>query len=128
MSELSNHLENKFLDITLKGGTAYNVATPYLALFTTDPTDAGSGTECSWSGYARQAMTFGTVSGGSVSSSGTITFPAVAGSNVTITHIGIYDASSSGNLLYHTVLDASKTLSADDVMSVASGGISVTLS
>ena len=128
MSELSNHLENKFLEITLKGATAYTVATPYLALFSTDPTDAGSGTECSWAGYARQSMTFGTVSGGSVSSSGTIAFPAVAGSNVTITHIGIYDASSSGNLLYHTPLDVSKTLSADDVMSVAGGGISVTLS
>ncbi len=128
MSELSNHLENKFLDITLKGATAYNVTTPYLALFTTDPTDAGTGTECSWSGYARQSMSFGTISNGSVSSSGTITFPAVAGSNVTITHIGIYDASSGGNLLYHTPLDSSKTLSADDVMSVASGGISVTLS
>tara|TARA_R110002096_G_scaffold309135_1_gene503621 strand:+ start:6121 stop:6507 length:387 start_codon:yes stop_codon:yes gene_type:complete len=128
MSELSNHLENKFLEITLKGGTAYNVTTAYLALFSTDPTDAGSGTECSWTNYARQAMTFGTVSGGSVSSSGTITFPAVVGSNVTITHIGIYDASSVGNLLYHTPLDASKTLSADDVMSVANSGISVTLS
>ena len=128
MSELSNHLENKFLEITLKGGTAYNVATPYLALFSTDPTDAGSGTECSWTNYARQAMTFGTVSNGSVSSSGTITFPAVVGANVTITHIGIYDASSSGNLLYHTPLDLAKTLSVDDVMSVASAGISVTLS
>ena len=128
MSELSNHLENKFLEITLKGGTAYNVTTAYLALFSTDPTDAGSGTECSWTNYARQAMTFGTVSGGSVSSSGTIAFPAVVGSNVTITHIGIYDASSVGNLLYHTPLDASKTLSADDVMSVANSGISVTLS
>ena len=61
MSELSNHLENKFLEITLKGGTAYNVTTAYLALFSTDPTDAGSGTECSWTNYARQAMTFGTV-------------------------------------------------------------------
>lgn len=128
MSELSNHLENKFLEITLKGGTAYNVATPYLALFSTDPTDAGSGTECSWTNYARQATTFGTVSNGSVSSSGTITFPAVVGSNVTITHIGIYDAATVGNLLYHTVLDASKTLSADDIMSVADAGISVTLS
>ena len=41
MSELSNYLEDKFLDITLKGGTAFSVPTPYLALFTTDPTDAG---------------------------------------------------------------------------------------
>jgi len=128
MSELSNHLENKFLEITLKGGTAYNVATPYLALFSTDPTDAGSGTECSWTNYARQAMTFGAVSNGTVSSSGTITFPAVVGATLTITHIGIYDASSSGNLLYHTPLDLAKTLSVDDVMSVASAGISVTLS
>ena len=128
MSELSNHLENKFLEITLKGGTAYNVTTPYLALFSTDPTDAGSGTECSWTNYVRQALTFGTVSNGSVSSSGTMVFPALVGSDVTITHIGIYDASSAGSLLYHTVLDASKTLAADDVMSVADAGISVTLS
>jgi len=128
MSELSNHLESKFLEITLKAGTAYNVATPYLALFSTDPTDSGSGVECSWTNYARQTMTFGTITNGSVSSSGVITFPAVVGANVTITHIGIYDAATVGNLLYHTPLDASKTLSADDVMSVADAGISVTLS
>ena len=128
MSELSNHLEDKFLEITLKGGTAYNVATPYLALFSSDPTDAGSGTECNWTNYARQTMAFGTISNGTVASSGTITCPAVVGANVTITHIGIYDAASTGNLLYHTPLDLAKTLTVDDVMSVASGGISVTLS
>ena len=128
MSELSNFLEDKFLDVTLKGGTAYNVTTPHLALFSTDPTDAGSGTECSWTGYARQTMTFGTISNGSVSSTGEITFPAVAGSNVTVTHIGVYDALTSGNLLYHTALDTSKTLAATDTMSVAAGGVSVTLS
>jgi len=128
MSELSNFLEDKFLDVTLKGGTAYNVTTPHLALFTTDPTDAGSGTECSWTGYARQTMAFGTVSGGSVSTSAEITFPAMAGSDVTVTHIGVYDALTTGNLLYHTALDSSKVLAATDTMSVAVGGVSVTLS
>lgn len=128
MSELSNYLEDQFLAISLKGATAYTVATPYLALFSTDPTDAGSGTECSWTGYARQSMTFGTVSNGSVASSAEITYPAVAGANVTVTHIGIYDAATTGNLLYHTALDASKTLAATDTMSVAVGGVSVTLS
>lgn len=59
MSELSNYLEDQFLAISLKGATAYTVATPYLALFSTDPTDSGSGNECSWTGYARQSMTFG---------------------------------------------------------------------
>tara|TARA_R110000744_G_scaffold235443_4_gene353126 strand:+ start:447 stop:833 length:387 start_codon:yes stop_codon:yes gene_type:complete len=128
MSELSNFLEDKFLDITLKGGTAYNVTTAHLALFSSDPTDAGSGTECSWTNYARQSIAFGTISNGSVSNSGTITFPAVVGADVTVTHIGIYDAATSGNLMYHTALDASKTLSAADVMSVAASGVSVTLS
>ena len=109
MSELSNYLENKFLDITLKDGTAYKVATAHLALFSSDPTDAGNGTECSWTNYARQSIAFGTISNGSVSNSGTITFPAVVGSDVTVSHIGIYDAATSGNLMYHTALDASKT-------------------
>tara|TARA_B100000780_G_scaffold167365_1_gene117184 strand:- start:1082 stop:1468 length:387 start_codon:yes stop_codon:yes gene_type:complete len=127
MSELSNFLENKFLDITLKGGSAYRVATPYLGLFTSDPTDAGSGTECSWTNYARQSMAFGTVSNGSVASTGEITFPAVVGSSVTVTHIGVFDAATSGNLLYHTALDVSKALAATDTMSVAAGGVSVTL-
>jgi len=127
MSEFSNYLEDKILDITLKNGTTYTVGTAYLALFTTDPTDAGSGTECSYTGYARQSMAFGTISGGSVSTNATINFPALAGSDITVTHIGIFDAASSGNLLYHTVLDASKTLQADDIMSFASGGVTVTV-
>ncbi len=127
MSELSNFLENKFLDTTLKGGSAYRVATPYLALFTSDPTDAGNGTECSWTNYVRQTMAFGTISNGSVASTGEITFPAVVGSTVTVTHICVFDASSSGNLLYHTALDVSKALAATDTMSVAAGGVSVTL-
>ena len=104
------------------------MTTSYLGLFSSDPTDADSGTECSWTNYARQSIAFGTISNGSVSNSGTITFPAVVGADVTVTHIGIYDAATSGNLMYHTALDASKTLSAADVMSVAAYGVSVTLS
>ena len=72
-------------------------------------------------------MAFGTISNGSVASTGEITFPAVVGSSVTVTHIGVYDAATSGNLLYHTALDVSKTLAATDTMSVAAGGVSVTL-
>ena len=78
-------------------------------------------------GYARQAMTFGTVTNGSASSSGTITFPALVGADVTVAFIAIYDSLTTGNLLYHTPVVADKTLSADDVMIVASGGISVTI-
>jgi hypothetical protein len=127
MSEFSDYLEDKLLDITLKNGATYTVATPYLALFTSDPTDAGSGTECSFSGYARQTMSFGTIASGAVSTDATINFPALVGADITVTHIGVYDAATSGNLLYHTILDASKLLQVDDIMSFASGGVTVTL-
>lgn len=52
MSQLSNYLENKLIDHVLRN-TAYTPpATVYLALYTTDPTDADSGTEVSGGGTA----------------------------------------------------------------------------
>ena len=128
MSNFSDFLENKLLDITLKAGTAYTVAQPKLALFTTDPTDDGSGNECDWTGYARQNISFGTIANGVANSTGTVTFPAVAGADVTVTHIGIYDANTGGNLLYHSELTVAKSLSATDVLTIPANGVSVTLS
>ena len=46
---------------------------------------------------------------------------------VTVTHIGLWDASSSGNLLYHTAVDTSKAVLAGDTISVAIGAVTVTL-
>lgn len=128
MSELSDYLENAILNLTLNGTAFTAVATPYLALFTADPTDAGTGAEATWTGYARQSMSFATASGtgGSISTDAAITFPATDAS-VTITHFGIMDAATNGNLLYHTPLDASKALSSADVISFDSGNITVTL-
>tara|TARA_R110000787_G_scaffold25648_1_gene71980 strand:- start:1039 stop:1425 length:387 start_codon:yes stop_codon:yes gene_type:complete len=127
MSELSDFLEQTFLEITLKGATAYNVPTPYLALFIDDPTDAGSGTECSWNNYIRQAMSFGEITDGSVSTDAAITFAAIEGAQVTITHVAIFDSEINGNVLYHTPLDVNKTLSVDDIMSMPIGGFTVTI-
>ena len=57
MSAISNYLENALLNATLRNTTYTSPATVYAALFTTDPTDDGSGTECTGSGYARKAIT-----------------------------------------------------------------------
>ena len=128
MSKFSDYLEEKILDATLKGGTFPSISTAYLAVFTGDPTDTGAGgTEGVWTNYARQAMTFGAISGGAVNSSAQIQFPALVGSNVTISYIGIFDAASGGNMLYHTNLATAKTLTADDVLSFAVNGVTVTL-
>jgi hypothetical protein len=128
MSKFSDYLETTILNSTLKGVAWPAVTTPYLAVFSGDPTDTGSGgTEGSWTNYARQAMSFGAVSGGATNSSAQIQFPALVGSNVTISYIGIFDAATSGNMLYHTNLATAKTLTVDDVLSFAVNGVTVTL-
>ena len=127
MAEMSNYLENALINVTLRA-TAYTAPTTvYLALYTTDPTDADTGTECSGTSYARQSVTFGAPSNGVSTNSAAIEFPQAGGAWGTITHIGIRDALTVGNLLYHTPLDASKTIATGDVFRVASGSLSVTL-
>jgi hypothetical protein len=127
MAEMSNYLENALINVTLRA-TAYTAPTTvYLALYTTDPTDADTGTECSGTSYARQSVTFGAPSNGVSTNSAAIEFPQAGGAWGTITHIGIRDALTVGNLLYHTPLDASKTIATGDVFRIASSSLSVTL-
>jgi hypothetical protein len=127
MAEMSNYLENALINVTLRA-TAYTAPTTvYLALYTTDPTDADTGTECSGTSYARQSITFGAPSNGVSTNSAVIEFPQAGGAWGTITHIGIRDALTVGNLLYHSPLDASKTIATGDVFRIAIGSLSVTL-
>jgi hypothetical protein len=127
MAEMSNYLENALVNATLRNTAYTSPSAVYLALYTSDPTDADSGTECSGTSYARQSITFGAPSNGVSTNSAVIEFPQAGGSWGTITHVGIRDASTSGNLLYHTALDASKTIATGDVFRVAIGSLSVTL-
>lgn len=127
MAEMSNYLENALINATLRNTSYTSPSTVYLALYTSDPTDADSGTECSGSGYARQSITFGAPSNGVSTNSAAIEFAQAGNSWGTITHVGIRDALTTGNLLYHTALDASKTIATGDVFRVAVGSLSVTL-
>jgi hypothetical protein len=127
MAEISNYLENALVNATLRNTSYTSPAAPFLALYTSDPTDADSGTECSGTSYARQSITFGAPSNGVTTNSAAIEFPQAGGAWGTITHIGIRDASTAGNLLFHSALDASKTIATGDVFRVAIGSLSVTL-
>jgi len=110
--------------------TATSVTRPtawYVGLFTADPTDTGSGaTEISGNSYVRKAATF-TVSGNAATTSGAIEFTAATGSWGTISHIGIFDASSSGNLIAHSALSVSKAIGTGDVFRIPAGDIDITL-
>ena len=127
MSEMSNYLETALVNATLRNTAYTSPAAVYAALFTTDPTDAGSGTEVTGGSYARTAITFGSPSNGVTTNSADVTFPTCTVAWGTVTHMGIYDASTSGNLLYHTPLDASKTVDSGDIFKISSGNLSVTL-
>ena len=128
MAEMSNFLENALINATLRATTYTSVATVYVSLWTSDPTDAGSGTEVSGGSYARTAVTFAAPSNGVTTNNADVTFPTATASWGTVGWIGINDALSSGNLLYHSPLDTSKTIDSGDIFKISTGNLSVTLS
>lgn len=127
MSEMSNYLENAIVNATLRATTFTSPATVYAALYLTDPGEGNTGTEVSGGSYARTAITFGAPSNGVSTNSGAVTFPTATGTWGTVTHIGIMDAAGTGNLLYYSPLNASKSIASGDVFAFSIGNISVTL-
>jgi hypothetical protein len=127
MAAMSNYLENALINATLRNTTFTSPATVYAGLFTSDPTDAGSGTEVSGGSYARKAMTFGAPSNGASVNSSAVEFDQATANWGTITHFAIFDALTTGNMLYHGALTASKTIETGDVFKFATSSVSVTL-
>jgi hypothetical protein len=127
MAEMSNFLENALINATLRNTTYTSPATVYVSLWTSDPTDAGSGTEVSGGSYARTAVTMGAPSNGVSLNSADVTFPTATASWGVVGWIGINDALTTGNLLYHSPLDTSKTIDSGDIFKISTGNLSVTL-
>jgi len=127
MAEMSNYLENALINGTLRGTTYTAPTTTFLALYTSDPTDADTGTEVSGGSYARQSITMGAPSNGASTNSAAIEYPQCTADWGTVTHVGIRDAVTSGNLLYHTALDTSKVIANGDIFKITAGNLSVTL-
>ncbi len=127
MAAMSNYLENKVLDYVLRDQADWAPAAVYLSLHTADPTDAGTGAECSGSGYARQAITFNAAhaTAGTIDNSSVEEFTNMPA--CTVTHIGIWDAASSGNLLFYGAVTASKAVGAGDTISLSAGSLDITL-
>jgi len=128
MSAISNYLENALINATLRNTSYTSPATVYAGLFTSDPTDAGSGTEVSGGSYARKAITFAAPSNGvTTNSAAACEFDQATGSWGTITHFGIFDALTTGNLLYHGALTTAKTIASGDVFKFPTSSVTVTL-
>jgi hypothetical protein len=127
MAEFTNYLENKLLDHVLRNVTYTSPTTAYVGLFTDAPDDTGAGTEVSGGSYARVSVSVTTASAGAVTSSANVTFPQATGSWGTISHLAIFDALTSGNMLMYTELTTSKVIGNGDIFQISSGNLSVTL-
>ena len=127
MAEISNYLENALINGTLRATSYTAPTTTFLALYTNDPTDADTGTEVTGGSYVRQSITFSAPSGGATSNSSAIEFPQCTADWGTVAFVGIRDAVTGGNLLYHTALDTSKVIANGDIFKITAGNLSVTL-
>jgi threonine dehydrogenase-like Zn-dependent dehydrogenase len=123
----SNYLETEILDHVFAGAAYTAPSTKYLALFTAVADgEAGSVTEVTGGGYARQTVAF-TTSGNTTSNNAAVEFPTATANYGTVTHVGVYDASSSGNLMAYAALSSNKTIETGDVFRVPSGDLDITL-
>jgi hypothetical protein len=142
MSAFSDYLENKLIDHIFRATSYTMPAALYVSLHTATPLDSNTATEVSGNAYARAALApstsnwANTQNSGTAASSGTggqtmnkaiVTFPTPTGSWGTVTHFGIYDASSAGNLLFYGALTVSKTISTSDVVTFPVDSLTVTL-
>lgn len=123
----SDYLENALLNATLRGVAYTAPTTVYVALFTSDPTDAATGTEVAGGAYARQSITFNAPTAGSTSNSADVLFPIATAAWGTITYLAVFDAATGGNMLYSGQLTTAKTIATDDQLKLAAGNVTVTL-
>jgi hypothetical protein len=125
---LSNTFETRVLTWLLTGDAVTRPSSFYVALFTSNPDEDASGTEVSTSGtaYARQSVSF-TVSGNTASNSAAIEFPTATASYGTVTHIGVFDASTAGNLIAYAALSTSKAIDTGDVLRLPANDLDITM-
>ena len=125
MSAMSDYLELKFLDHFTGTASTSAPSAVYLGLATGSIGDDASGSELTGNNYSRKAITFASASSGSIASNANVEFDPATGSWGSVSHWGIFDASSSGNLLFHGSFTSAKTIASGDILKVASGSLTI---
>jgi hypothetical protein len=134
MSKMSDYLEVQLRAHIFRTASFTKPSELHISLHTADPTDDGSGTEVSGGSYARVQRdpldanwTAASATDGVTDNAAAITFPAPTANWGSITHFGIWDASSGGNLLIHGALTTPKTVNNGDAApSFATGALDIT--
>ena len=123
---LSNTYETDTLEWLFTNTAVTRPTAWYLGLFTSDPTDAETGTEVSGGAYVREAATF-SVTGDTATTTAAVEWPVATATWGTITHVAVHDALTGGNIIAYAALDASKTINTDDVFRIPAGDLDITI-
>lgn len=105
----SNYFENQVLNL-MRGQSIAGYTNLYLALFLSNPGDTGTeGTEITYTGYARQAISFSAPaasgSGLMIQNTALISFAEATSSAGTVTYVAVFDSLTGGNMLLYAPLD-----------------------
>lgn len=122
-----DYLENGVLN-ALRGITFAAPAKCYLALYLNDPSESGTaGTEVSYAGYKRMEITFSSPAdsngGMGVQNLTDITFPTPSAAAGTITHIGVLDSLTGGNMLARNELVEPLIIGAEEPPVILAGDV-----
>ncbi len=125
----SNTMKTLVLNFLARNQSVTQPTQLYLGLFSTNPTDANTGTEASYNGYQRQAVTFGNpqLSGGAaiIQNSAQLTFALVPSNSGNIAYAALFTAPTGGDLVYYGPLAATYALNQGVQPIVPIGSLSV---
>lgn len=129
--DISNFLTAALLNQVFRNQAYTRPATIYVALYTSDPTKADTGQEVKGGAYARQTVTFSApaIEGGkqTIKNSAQIQYAVATADWGLVTHVGLRDAATGGNLLYFGQLDNPRTILIGDRFTFAQNSIVLTL-
>ena len=130
MARIGTYLQDNLLNVSLRNTAFTAVAQPYVSLHTADPTDS-TGTalanEVTGGSYARQTLTFGAPSSGIVTTTADVIFPIATALWGNVGYVSVFDALTSGNLLYHGPLSPAVVIDTTDQLRILLGNFTIQL-
>ena len=115
---------NKILDKILRNTDFTASTTLYASLHTADPGESGT-SEVAGGSYVRKVIAFNAASSKATTNTATIDFEGMP--VATVTHVGLWSASTAGTFWWGGALTASKTTASGDTLRIAASDFDVTL-
>lgn len=109
----------QILGSTVLGSPFTPVNTVFVSLCSSIGSVGLSYAEPSAGGYARQVITFGTLSNRRSKNTNNVAFPAPTTPWGNIPHVALFDAVSSGNIIAYATLSSTKTIITSMVMTIS---------